>query len=118
MKIVYNGCYGGFDLSDKAIRRYAELKGITLYNKTKTSLLDAYYTQPDFADGSYFSTQDIARTDLILVQVIEELGAEANGTFADLHIEDVSAGQRWRIAEYDGSESVMTIDDYEWHIAE
>jgi hypothetical protein len=30
-KIVYNTCFGGFSLSDAAIRRYAELKGLTLY---------------------------------------------------------------------------------------
>lgn len=28
VKIVYNTCYGGFGLSPRAIKRYAELKGI------------------------------------------------------------------------------------------
>src|SRR3990167_2487023 len=31
MKVVINNCYGGFGLSHKAVMRYAELKGITLY---------------------------------------------------------------------------------------
>jgi hypothetical protein len=31
MKVVINNCYGGFSLSHKAIMRYAELKGLTLY---------------------------------------------------------------------------------------
>ena len=38
-KIVYNACYGGFSLSDEAIMRYAEIKGITLYSsKSKYGL--------------------------------------------------------------------------------
>ena len=30
-KIVINACYGGFGLSDEAMVRYCELKGITVY---------------------------------------------------------------------------------------
>ena len=30
-KIVYNTCFGGFSLSEAAIRRYAQVKGLTLY---------------------------------------------------------------------------------------
>lgn len=36
-KIVYNTNYGGFGLSDAAIMRYAEIKGITLYPSTSGS---------------------------------------------------------------------------------
>ncbi len=31
MEIVINKCYGGFGLSHKAVMKYAELKGLTLY---------------------------------------------------------------------------------------
>jgi len=31
MKVVINDCFGGFNLSHKAVMRYAELKGINLY---------------------------------------------------------------------------------------
>ncbi len=31
MKVVINTCYGGFGLSHKAIMRYAEMRGLTLY---------------------------------------------------------------------------------------
>lgn len=120
MKVVYNGCYGGFSLSDKAIQRYVELKGVKLYEKPDgkfSGLSKSYYTTPDFADGSYFACYDIPRTDPILVQVVEELGNAADGKFANLLIQDVPAGQRWRIDEYDGIESIMTVDDYEWNIA-
>ena len=95
-KIVYNTCFGGASLSDKAIERYAELKGIT-----------------------YFSCRDILadRTDPVLIQVIEELGEEANGNSADLQITELPAGTQYHIHEYDGNERIMTPDDYNWVIA-
>jgi hypothetical protein len=97
MKVVYNGCYGGFSLSDKAIARYWELKG----------------TEPP----KDWYNRNIERDDPLFVQVVEELGKEANGSFANLLIGEVAKGKRWRIDEYDGHESVMTDDEYEWKIA-
>lgn len=92
-KIVYNACFGGFGLSDEALERYRELGGKCL------------------------SRYDIERDDPLLVQVVEELGDQANTRFSDLRIADLPAGTKYRIDEYDGSESVMTIDDYEWSVA-
>ena len=97
-KIVYNACYGGFSLSHEAIMRYAEIKGINI------------------AIGE-FSIYDIERTDPALVQVVEELGEAANGRSAALRIVELPAGTLYRIDEYDGSESVMTQDDYDWSVA-
>jgi hypothetical protein len=34
-----------------------------------------------------------------------------------LCVADVPTGERYRIDEYDGSESVMTVDSYEWQTA-
>jgi hypothetical protein len=93
MKVVYNNCYGGFSLSSKAQTRYTELSGKSC---------------PD---------RDVERDDPILIQVIKELGKDANGSFAALKIIDVLPGSRWRIDEYDGQESVMCIEDYEWKTA-
>jgi hypothetical protein len=95
-KIVYNACYGGFGLSDEAMMRYCEIKGIpeqTIY------------------DG------DIERTDPVLVQVVEELGDKANGDCAELCIAELSAGTLYRIDDYDGFEIVCTQDDYAWSVA-
>jgi hypothetical protein len=92
-KIVYNSCYGGFGLSRAAWERYVELGGK--------------------AESDY----DIERTDSILVQVVEELGEDANSLYSELAIADVPVGTKYRIDEYDGNESVMTIDDYEWSVA-
>ena len=98
-KIVYNACYGGFSLSDEAISRYAKIKGIT----------------EEAGDELY--DRDIERTDPVLVQVVEELGELADGACARLRIKELVSGTLYRIDEYDGYESVTTIDDYNWSVA-
>lgn len=92
-KIVYNACYGGFGLSEKAFARYKELGGLTNYD------------------------MDIVRTDPILVQVVEELGEEANHWASKLRMIALPEGTKYRIEEYDGFETVMTFEDYKWKIA-
>jgi hypothetical protein len=52
-----------------------------------------------------------------LVQVIEELGDDANGWAANLQIGELPAGTQYHIYEYDGNERIMTPDDYKWEIA-
>ena len=99
-KIVYNACYGGFSLSDAAIMRYAELTGLPLTDKNK-----------------YIWRRDIRRDDPILAQVVEELGDQADGFCASLAIVELPVGTKYRIDEYDGYESVMTLDDYKWSTA-
>lgn len=96
-KIVYSACYGGFSLSEKAISRYWELKG-----------------EP--CPKNWYD-RGIDRTDPILVQVVEELGEDANGSYAKLRIEELPKGTIYRIDEYDGFESVKTQDDYDWSVA-
>ena len=53
----------------------------------------------------------------ILAQVVEELGDAASGRFAKLKIRELPAGTKYRIDEYDGNESVVTMDEYEWSVA-
>ena len=89
MKVVINGCFGGFGLSDKAMAKYNELAGT---NHTGSS----YY--------------NIERNDPFLVQVVEELGDEANDFYAELRVVDVPDEAKWYIHDYDGLESV-----YEQH---
>jgi hypothetical protein len=138
-KIAYNGSYGGFGLSEKAIDRYVELKGIKLYKDKEGGYgvwTPNYYTVPveeylqiaeeddktgnyERSNAVYFPVYEIYenRTDPILIQVIEELGADANGLDADLRIAELTAGTKYHISEYDGMENVMTPDDYKWNIA-
>lgn len=124
-KIVVNGCFGGFGLSDAAISRYAEIAGIPLYSYQIDGWTSWYLVPRDVYDALdrddrnevYFSADALPRTDPALVQVVEELGDAANGNFAELYIVELEPGTRYRIDEYDGTESVMTIEDYEWSIA-
>jgi hypothetical protein len=94
-KVVYNNCFGGFSLNTEAMAEFKKRKGI---DKEK-----------------YVSSCDMDRTDLDLVAIVET--GKASGRFADLSIADIPAGTKYRIDEYDGNESVMTIDDYEWSVA-
>ena len=83
--VVINDCYGGFSLSDRAIREYKLMAGITAV---------------DFCD------RDIPRDDPYLVKVVKSLGMAANGSCASLKIVEVPTGVNWHIAEYDGAEWV------------
>jgi hypothetical protein len=113
-KIVYNGSYGGFGLSEKAVQRYSDLAGLGLtYKKHEDSPWSNWYTP----DGECWREYDLDRADPLLVQVVEELGEEANGLYARLDIMDLPKGTLYRIDEYDGMETVMTQDDYDWSVA-
>ena len=72
MHIVINSCYGGFGLSDKALDMYKQLS-----NKS-----EVYSFELD-------------RTDPILIQVVEALGAEADGRFAKLRIIEIPVDIEW-----------------------
>lgn len=82
MKIVINDCYGGFGLSEVALNQY----------KKETGADDAIYHW------------DIPRDDPVLVSIVEELGSEANGQFAELKVVEIPDGVNWEIEEYDGKE--------------
>lgn len=143
-KIVYNACHGGFSLSEAAIKRYAEIKGIKLWIETdpEFSMLTHYWTAapgergPILKDDEFYeasqeariasneayskhqiTARDFDRCDPVLIQVVEELGDAANGRYAKLRIHEVPAGSRYRIDEYDGFESIETPDSYEWSVA-
>ena len=91
IKVVFNDCHGGFGLSDKAMEMYSALSG-------KSCNFDVY---------------GIPRHDLNLVLVVETLREESWGRFSELQIRDLK-GRQYRIDEYDGWETVMEPDDYEW----
>ena len=86
MKVVINSCYGGFGLSNKALDMYKQLS-----NKSEVY---AY---------------ELDRTDPILIQVVETLGAEANGHYAKLRIIEIPDDVNWEISYYDGVESVEEV---------
>lgn len=49
------------------------------------------------------------RADPILVRVVEELGAAANGSCAELAVVEIPDGIEWEISEYDGNERVEEV---------
>lgn len=112
MKIAYNADYGGFSLSGAAIERYLKLKGLPF-----TVEISEYGSPSYIVNGTHWSDYYISRSDPALIQVIEEMGKAANGRCASLAIAEVKAGERYRIDEYNGLESVMTVDDYVWEVA-
>ena len=136
MKIVVNRCFGGFGLSDKAYERLIELgipvkkyvsperdpvTGLyknepterviydrdledeeTPVRKAMRSLAGRYWETfiDDYADGRK------GRTDPLVIQVVEELGEEANSRFSKLEVVEIPDGVDWEIDEYDGQETV------------
>jgi hypothetical protein len=141
-KIVYNNCYGGFGISELGMLRYAEIKGIRLYPEKCKYGTVTYWVCPleertgilsesDFYKASLNDRQissqrynslvinptEISRTDPIFAQVVEELGNAASGPYAELKIQELTEGTKYRIDEYDGRESVVTRDEEEWSVA-
>ena len=110
-KVVYNACYGGFNLSDKAVELYCRKKNIEFDKDTDTfgSSCTIYKNKQT---GEVISSYDFERHDPVLIEVVEELGSEANGLCSNLAIEEVDGA--YRIDEYDGMESVETPDSYDW----
>lgn len=78
MKIVINACFGGFGLSEKAVKLLEE-KGCD---------------------------RRVERNDPRLVEVVEQLGDEANDRFSKLKVVEIPDDIDWNIDEYDGWESV------------
>jgi hypothetical protein len=135
-KVVYNACYGGFNLSREACKRYWELQGkeVWIEDGDFMDMFTVWLVSPEerltrpkdwhslpleerIAFNEQYSKQtwsdhNISRHDPILVQVVEELGDKANGMCAKLAIAEVSGP--YRIDEYDGSESVETPGSYDW----
>ena len=125
MEVIINRCYGGYGLSHKAVMKYAELKGIKLYPYIDDATKRVYGKEATFdnpriclhystkpasnekeLNDNYFSERDIERTDKILIQVIKELGEEANSRHAKLKIVYIPDGIDYEIDEYDGIETI------------
>lgn len=130
MKVILNKRYGGFDVSDAAYELYAKKKGITLYKYTDQINRDMtrVYTRVDFGDRvgvmTHYFTCDFGknpdeksvdwskmlylssehREDKTLIEVVEELGKAASGSFGELVIVEIPDGMDYVIDDYDGFE--------------
>ena len=85
MKIVINGRYGGFGLSQAGHYELGRRLGL--------------------AEDSFYDW-DIKRTNPDLVEMIEENADLYSGDHARLHVVDVPDDVQWHIHDYDGSEHV------------
>ena len=104
MKVVINRDYGGFGLSDEAIRLYAEKKGLVLNSRKSDSLggFTNYYFEEN---GEFFDDRDLSRDDPILVEIVETLTSEkASGPYALLKVVEIPDDVEWEVKEYDGME--------------
>ena len=85
MKVVINGCYGGYSLSDEAL---------------------AYLGIPG---GSRY-TYDDDRANPKLVECVEKLGeAASHGLGSSLYVVEVPDDVEWTITDYDGIEQVEEV---------
>jgi hypothetical protein len=129
MKVVINKSYGGFGLSHDAVMLYAKNKGITLYCDDSESWL-TYYLCPveeykkiereeqlkpvgpnryEKTNAMSFSYRDIPRNDPVLVEVVEQLGVNANGKYASLKVVNIPDSVAYEISEYDGMEHIAEV---------
>jgi hypothetical protein len=104
-KIVINKSYDRFCLSHKAFLRLRELEQPDALKETDHG---AYW--PDAASPQEPRLNQcgelIPRDDQRLVQVVEELGVEANGHCAALKVVTIPDGVQWVIEKTDGGEQV------------
>ena len=94
LEIVINECYGFFCLSDAALREYE--------NRTSRTIRDDLGLE-------------LERHDPVLVQIVKDLGSDANGEHAKLSIGRIPSqyAKHYKIREYDGYESIsIEYDNY------
>ena len=87
-KVILNKCYGGFEVSKRGKELYAKKKGLNEKESEKLWLNESY------------------REDPTLIEVVEELGAKANGDFGKLKIVEIPYDLDYVIDEYDGFETL------------
>jgi hypothetical protein len=106
MKVVINADFGGFSLSDDAMRMYSDLAGLNLVGQVSNFGHTIFYLDGVIEDESAFWEGDIPRDDENLVKVVETLGSAANGNYSRLKVVEIPDGVNWFIEEYDGREHV------------
>ena len=132
MQVVINKCYGGFGLSEKAYLRLIEL-GVPVRKYITPQRGDDGLCQPEpdndgevifdrcLDDGSdefavsmirigqrYWTAGWIRdnRNHPLLLEVVKDLGKDANGPHAELSVITIPDGIEYTIEEYDGIEHI------------
>ena len=100
MKIVINGCYGGFSISRAAAQHMAAAGSLQAQKEIDDSPERFYgYGYVDGMGG-------YDRGDPLLVAAVEALGDAANGGCAELRVVEIPDGTDYEIDEYDGLEHI------------
>jgi CYTH domain-containing protein len=101
MKVVINTCFGGYGLSEKGQEMLKELT-------------NGYIDKPHFLE----------RHESVLIEIVEKLGDEANGMYAELKIVEIPDNVKYSIHEYDGNEHIdetwieVTLDELQKGLSE
>lgn len=67
---------------------------------------DDYKARNAWYEAHAIDNRPSDRTDPHLIQVVEEMGSDADGACAKLAIVEIPDGVEWEIDEYDGNESI------------
>jgi len=116
-KVVYNACFGGFSIADKAIvwmrkqdaDNWDEVTEEDIEQADNATVSGEYY---DGGSGPKKDHHDVLRfprdNRLLALVVVGETEYEGpvSGQCADLRVAEVPDGVEWTIDEYDGSETV------------
>lgn len=102
-KIVLNTCYGGFVLSDKALK-FLEARGCAVQ-----------WGPGEFAIN--YLKEELPRHHPLLVECVETLGKDAFGFCSKLEVCEIE-GNCYKIGEYDGYESILTPESLDWVVIE
>ncbi len=124
MKVVINKSVGGFGLSPKAMKRYCELINKPCYfykwvddenGKDRYELIENINkfsghwfvstsnetTAENFYETFVINERHLSRHDENLIKVVEELGQDADGDYAELKIVDIPDGIEYIVQESD-----------------
>jgi hypothetical protein len=108
--VVINACYGGFGLSHEATILYLKRSLIDYTLEDRESRYDTErYGEVILVNGEQFVDREIPRDDPVLVSVVQELGAAASDSMAELKIVEIPAAVKWEINEYDGREWIAEV---------
>jgi len=104
MKIVYSPTYGGFGLSEEAVRRLRELENPWAVKVKLPGETNDKMTNLIFGMG-FNGCHDIPRDDQDLISIVQLMGTvAASGRFAMLKIVDIPDDVQWEVEDYDGNE--------------
>lgn len=106
IELLYNGCYGGWGISDEAY----ELYNLKMLEKDPTF-------QPFIIKNKHLLDLDIERHDPILVQIYHEIGEKMNDKYCKIKVKKIPKKYEnyYSIDEYDGLETVrINILEYEF----